>query len=308
MLNTVWEDVKQQYYSGSVITRLILINLAFFLFFRLLWLGMFLFQGQAAQSNIFDFLYWFSMSSDWFKVITRPWTFITSMFLHFEVGHFLWNMLYLYWFGKILSELVGKQRILGIYILSGLAGALAYFTFANVFPGTLGAYALGASAAIMGIILAAATTAPNYQMNLMFIGNVKLMYVALFVVGLDLISLPTMSNTGGHIAHLGGAAMGFFIARQIQNGTDWTEWFNNIFDKIVGWFESVFTRRPKPKVVYRNPNKPNKPKQKSGNNGSPSNNRQAKIDAILDKIKQEGGYNNLTAEEKEFLFRASKDE
>ncbi|NJN77917.1 MAG: rhomboid family intramembrane serine protease [Saprospiraceae bacterium] len=305
MLNTVWEDVKRQYFSGNMITRLILVNLGFFLFFRLLWLGMFLVQGQAAQNNIFDFLYWFSISSDWFKVITRPWTLLTNMFLHFEVGHFLWNMLYLYWFGRILSELVGNYRILGIYVMSGLAGALAYFAFANIFNLPIGEYALGASAAIMGLILAAATTAPNYQIHLMFIGGVKLMYIALFVVVLDLISIPTMANTGGHVAHLGGAMMGFFIARQIQNGTDWTEWFNNIVDKIVGWFEPVFTHRPKPKMAYKNPNKPT---QKPKNDGFTSQDRQAKIDAILDKIKKEGGYNNLTAEEKEFLFRASKEE
>jgi hypothetical protein len=205
-----------------------------------------------------------------------------------------------------LSEVVGNERVLGIYVMSGLSGALAYFAFANLLPHiALGEYALGASAAIMGIILAAATTSPHHQIHLIFIGGVKLMYIALFVVILDLISIPTMSNTGGHIAHLGGAAMGFFVARQMQNGTDWTEWFNNIVNKIVGWFESVFTRHPKPKVAYKNPNKP---KQKLRNDSFTTQDRQEKIDAILDKIKKEGGYNNLTAEEKEFLFRASKEE
>jgi hypothetical protein len=131
------------------------------------------------------------------------------------------------------------------------------------------------------------------------------MYIALFVVILDLISIPTESNTGGHIAHLGGAAMGFFLARQMQNGTDWTEWFNNIVAKIVGWFESVFNRHPKPTVAYKNPNKP---RQKPRKDGFTTHGRQEKIDAILDKIKKEGGYNNLTSEEKEFLFRASKEE
>jgi membrane associated rhomboid family serine protease len=306
MFNTVWEDVKRQYDSGNIITRLILVNLAFFLFFRLLWLGMFLVQGPAAQNNIYDFLYWFSISSDWFKLITRPWTLITNMFLHFEIGHFLWNMLYLYWFGRILSEFVGNHRVLGIYVMSGLSGALAYFAFANILPHiNLGEYALGASAAIMGIIVAAATTSPHHQIQLIFIGGVKLMYIALFVVILDLISIPTESNTGGHIAHLGGAAMGFFLARQMQNGTDWTEWFNNIVAKIVGWFESVFNRHPKPTVAYKNPNKPG---QKPRKDGFTTHGRQEKIDAILDKIKKEGGYNNLTSEEKEFLFRASKEE
>ncbi len=303
MLNTVWEDVKRQYYSGDTITRLLLINIAFFLFFRFLWLGLFI-TGQNAD-NIHNLLNWFSISSNGFEVITRPWTIITNMFLHFELRHILWNMLFLYWFGRILQDLIGSQKILAIYILSGLSGALVYFISANFMTIGIGAYALGASAAIMGIILAAATISPHYQMHLMFIGGVKLMYIALFVIILDLISIPTGSNTGGHLAHLGGAAMGFFLAKQMQNGGDWIGSFNELFKNITTWFKAVFTRHPKPKVVYKNPNKP---KQQTPRNDSSQQNRQAKIDAILDKIKQEGGYSNLTAEEKDFLFRASKDE
>lgn len=303
MLNTVWEDVKRQYYSGDTITRLLLINIAFFLFFRFLWLGLFI-TGQNAD-NIHNLLNWFSISASGFEVITRPWTIITNMFLHFELRHILWNMLFLYWFGRILQDLIGSQKILAIYILSGLSGALVYFISANFMTIGIGAYALGASAAIMGIILAAATISPHYQMHLMFIGGVKLMYIALFVIILDLISIPTGSNTGGHLAHLGGAAMGFFLAKQMQNGGDWIGGFNQLFENITNWFKAVFTRRPKPKVVYKNPNKP---KQQTPRNDSSQQNRQAKIDAILDKIKQEGGYSNLTAEEKDFLFRASKDE
>ena len=132
MLNTVWEDVKQQYASGNVITKLLLTNVVIFLFFRFLWLIMFLVQGQAAEDSIFDLLYFFSMSSDGFKVIIRPWTLITNMFLHFDLWHLLWNLLYLYWFGRILQDLIGRKKILAIYIISGLAGALSYFIAANL--------------------------------------------------------------------------------------------------------------------------------------------------------------------------------
>jgi len=197
---------------------------------------------------------------------------------------------------------------------SGIGGVLAFFLSANLTNLMVGGYALGASAAIMGIVIAAATISPHYQMHLMFLGPVKLMYIALVFVFLDFIAIPGMSNTGGHLAHLGGAATGFFLARQLQNNKDWTEWFNNIFGKIVGWLESIFTRRPKPKVVYRNQNKTKakaKPKsrrtQRTTNNSNLSGDeRQAKIDAILDKIKV-GGYDNLTGEEKEFLFKIRKD-
>ena len=307
MVNTIWEDVKRQYYSGSTITRLLLVNIGIFLFFRFLWLGMYL-VGAGGGDRIYNILDWFSISSSGFEIITRPWTIITNMFLHFKIGHIFWNMLFLYWFGRILQDLIGSRKILAIYVLSGLAGALAYVISANINP-SIGGYAMGASGAIMGIILTAATLAPHFQIHLLFVGGVKLMYVALVVVVLDLIALPSDINTGGHFAHLGGAAMGFFLAKQMQNGNDWTVRFNNIFDKIIGWFQNTFTRRPKPKVIYKNPNIKST-KRKKGNRTSDSSmskeERQAKIDAILDKIKREGGYNNLSDEEKEFLFKAGK--
>lgn len=307
MVNTIWEDVKRQYYSGSTITRLLLVNIGVFLFFRFLWLGMYL-VGEGGRDKIYNILDWFSISSTGFEIITRPWTIISNMFLHFEIGHIFWNMLFLYWFGRILQDLIGSRKILAIYVLSGLAGALAFVISANINP-SIGGYALGASGAIMGIILAAATLAPHFQIHLLFVGAVKLMYVALVVVVLDLITLPSLINTGGHFAHLGGAAMGFFLAKQMQNGNDWTIRFNNIFDKIVGWLQATFTRRSKPKVIYKNPNIKST-KRKKGNrtsdNSMSKEERQAKIDAILDKIKREGGYNNLSEEEKEFLFKAGK--
>lgn len=312
MVNTIWEDLKRQYYSGNVITRLLLINLGAFLFFRFLELGMW----TVGVGDIQNILEWFMISKSGFEVITRPWTIITNMFLHYGFMHILWNMLFLYWFGRILQELIGNGKVLATYVLSGLAGALAFFVSANLSSLPIGSYALGASGAIMGIVAMAAAIAPNFQIHLLFIGGVKLMYVALFFIVFNLISIPSGANTGGVFAHLGGLAMGYFLARQMQNGNDWTERFNTIFDKIVNWFQDTFTRRPKPKVVYRNPNKTKatKPKTKTKRRQRPSadslskDERQAKIDAILDKIKREGGYDNLTDEEKEFLFKVGKDD
>lgn len=308
MVNTIWEDLKRQYYSGNMITRLLIINVGVFLFFRFLWLGMWMTGFN--PDNIDTILEWFMVSSSGFELITRPWTIITNMFLHFSLGHLFWNMLYLYWFGRILQELVGNGKVLAIYVLSGLAGVVAFILSANLMQG-VGSYALGASGAIMGLVLAAATIAPHFQIHLIFIGGVKLMYIALIVVVLDLIALPGGINTGGHLAHLGGAAMGYFLARQMQNGNDWTERFNVIFDKIVNWFQNIFSRRPKPKVVYRNPNKErttSKKRQRPNADSLSKDERQARIDAILDKIKREGGYDNLSDEEKEFLFKVGKDD
>lgn len=311
MVNTIWEDLKRQYYSGNIITQLLLINIGVFLFFRFVWLGMWITGFN--PDNIQNILEWFMVSGNGFELITRPWTIITNMFLHFDLGHIFWNMLYLYWFGRILQELIGNRKILAIYVLSGLAGVVAFVLSANLTTLPIGDYALGASGAIMGLVLAAATTAPNFQIHLIFIGGVKLMYIALIVVVLDLIALPGGVNTGGHLAHLGGAGMGYFLARQMQNGNDWTERFNIIFDKIVNWFQNTFSRRSRPKVVYRNPNKVKTRtkaagRQRPGADSLSKDERQARVDAILDKIKREGGYNNLTDEEKEFLFKAGKDD
>ena len=312
MINAAWEDAKQQYRSGNIITQIILVNLAIFLFFNLFRFLLFIVQGTAATQLTQDILHWFSMPADGFRLLTRPWSLFTNMFLHFELWHFLWNMLYLYWFGAILRELIGGGRVLGVYVFSGLAGALVFFLSANLTNLPIGEYALGASAAIMGVILAAATTAPNYQINMLFIGSVKLMYVAFFVVFLDLISIPNLSNTGGHLAHLGGAFMGFFLVRQMQAGNDWTEWFNTIFQKINSWTSGLFAPKAQKKVVFKVDKSPRTQtqthaKKENGSRALSKQEKQAKIDAILDKIKQ-GGYESLTDAEKAFLFRASKDE
>jgi membrane associated rhomboid family serine protease len=305
-MNTITDDIKRQFQSGSMVTRIIMVNLALFVFFNLLNVLLFLFEGQ--KGTAFDtILEYFMVSSEGLEILLRPWSLFTNMFLHMGFMHFLFNMLYLYWFGRIFQELLGNNRVLGFYVLSGLGGVLAFFLSANLTNLVVGGYALGASAAIMGIVIASATIAPNHQLHLMFIGPVKLMYIALVVVFLDLIAIPGMNNTGGHLAHLGGAATGFFLAKQLQKDKDWAEWFNNIFDKVMGWLESVFSRRKKPTVVYKNPNKSvQKRQQKSNNSNLSGQDRQAKIDSILDKIKV-GGYENLTDAEKEFLFKVRKD-
>lgn len=302
-MNTITEDIKRQLSSGSMVTRIIMVNLGFFVFFNLLKVLLFL-----VGISVEPILEYFMVSSEGLEILLRPWTLFTNMFLHIGFLHFLFNMLYLYWFGRIFQELLGNHRVLGFYVISGLGGVLVFFLSANLLDLKIAGYALGASAAIMGIVIATATIAPNYQLHLMFIGPVKLIYIALVIIFLDLIAIPEMNNTGGHLAHLGGAATGFFLAKQLQKGKDWAEWFNNIFNKIVGWLESVFSRRPKQTVAYRNPNKPmqKRQRQKPNNSSLSGQERQQRIDAILDKIKV-GGYDNLTAEEKEFLFKVRKD-
>jgi hypothetical protein len=226
-------------------------------------------------------------------------------------------MVYLYWFGRIVGDLLGDRRVLPTYLLGGLAGGLAFFLFANLQTRwDVGVYALGASAAMTCVLLLAGKTAPDYNIPLLFLGDVKLKYIVAVVLLLDVIGLSWNSNSGGSIAHLGGAFMGYLIALKLQNGNDLTRPVNNILDKITAFFKNVFSTKPRgPKVAYRNPNL-KKQHQTAGStrasraagqrkSDTEEVSHQEKLDAILDKIKQ-SGYDSLTATEKEFLFNASQ--
>ncbi|NJL76523.1 MAG: rhomboid family intramembrane serine protease [Saprospiraceae bacterium] len=205
-------------------------------------------------------------------------------------------------------------------MLGGLTGALFFFVSANTLLG-VGSHALGASAAVMAIILAAGTVAPNYELNLLFIGPVKLKYIVAVLLFLDLIAIPRGGNTGGHIAHIGGALMGWFFIYQLQHGNDLSKPINRFFDWINAGFEQLrtgkkaTTKRSKAKVAYKSPNATNKSKTtvtakaKTAKSNSSKDysgmSHQERVDAILDKIKQTG-YDSLSKEEREYLFKASK--
>ena len=313
MFTSIWEDIKQQFSHGNTLTRIILVNIAVFILVLIARLVMGGPEGEAYHK----FLYFFAISSDWWENLTHPWTLVTHMFLHEGLWHILWNMLLLYWFGRIVGDLLGDHRILPIYLMSGLAGGLIYFALANALPSlSFGGHALGASAAFMGTITVAGVTAPDYNISLPFLGDVRLKYIVAFLILLDIVALSWNSpNTGGSFGHLGGAAMGYIIASQLQQGNDMTVPVNNIVQKISSFFNSLFTNeRPKPKMAYKNPNVKQKQKaqrrstgRSRGNHSSDSQDlsHQERVDAILEKIK-ESGYDSLSSEEKEFLFNASK--
>jgi membrane associated rhomboid family serine protease len=232
-----------------------------------------------------------SLPSNLSKLLTRFWTPFTYMFMHADVWHILFNMLWLYWFGQIFEEFLGKKRIIGLYLLGGLAGGVLFVIAFNLLP--LFSYVkqvghvVGASASVMAIVVAAATIVPNYTINLMLIGPVKIKWIALFYVAVDFLS-TTGPNAGGQIAHLGGALVGFIYVKQLQRGNDWIAGIAGIVN--------IFKRKPKLKVVSTNRDKNLAVKP-----------RQEEIDAILDKISQ-NGYDSLNTHEKEILFRASKHE
>lgn len=242
--------------------------------------------------------HWLAVPASLPILITKPWTLITYMFYHEEFFHILFNMLWLYWMGKILQEYLGSKKLFSTYILGGISGALLYIMAYNLFPlfseSVSISFALGASAGVLAITAAAATLLPDYKIGLMFIGPVALKYIAIFTVFLDLVNVSG-SNAGGHIAHLGGALFGFVYVTQLKQGRDIALWFTNLMDRLATFFKGS----GRMKVRY---------KRAAGDDEFVSKKRdnQERTDEILDKISK-SGYGSLTNEEREFLFRSSRD-
>lgn len=301
MNNSIVDDLKWQFRYGNVVNRLVLVNITVFLFFCVVQLFFFF----AQQEGLYEvFMEWLYLPTATLKIIKQPWSFITYQFLHADFLHILFNMLWLWWMGRILVQYMNQKRILALYFLGGFAGALLCILAYNIFPvfneAVNKAHLVGASASVMAIILATATLLPNYEIRLIFIGFVKLKYIALVAVLLDVITING-SNPGGHIAHLGGAFFGWLFVYQLQRGTDLSKGLVNSTE----WLKQKLAKNPKPKIVYKNEERLSKeyPKTKK----SLRKDKQEQVDAILDKI-SETGYDNLTKEEKQILFKFSEED
>jgi membrane associated rhomboid family serine protease len=283
-------DIKRTFKEGSVLTRLIYVNLGVFLVVKLVSV----FSILANQP--FSLTYWLSLPSGLSGLIRRPYTLITYMFLHENFIHILFNLLGLYWFGKLFLYHFEGNKLLSVYLLGGIAGGILYMVSYSVFPvfASVNGLLLGASAAIMAILVAVAVYDPNREIGLMFIGNVPLKYVAGFYVLLSILSIST-SNPGGNIAHLGGAAWGWFYIYGLRRGNDRGRGLVKFLNKIPG----VFTRKSKMRVTYKQP-----PRDDYEYNRQ-KNLQQEEINRILDKIAK-SGYESLTKEEKELLFKQGK--
>lgn len=299
MSNPIIEDIKSKIRSGNPITRLIIINIAVFLVISILTILFTLSGRSIILGSLREFIVEnISLPLNFQHFIHKPWTLITYMFTHVEVMHIFWNMIMLYWFSLILSEYTSAKKIIPLYILGGVAGALVtilLITIIPIFQPFIGSGMVGASAGVTAIIVAAATLVPNYRMNLMFIGPVKLIYVALFVLFLDVLNLSSFDNVGGNLAHLGGALMGYVFIQQYKKGKDMAKGINRFFDWVTGLFKA--SPKSKMKVAYK----------RTVSDEEYNYNKkieQEKIDAILDKISK-SGYESLTKSEKEILFKAS---
>ncbi len=287
MLKSVLSDIRLAWHKHTL-NKIILINIAVFLVMKILFLFPF-YQSV---------LYGLSLSDKLWHNLTHPWNWISHMFLHEGLFHILFNMLYLYWFGRILGDFLGDNKVLPTYILSGLGGGLTFVAFGTLFSqGPVGAFALGASAAVMGILWATAVLVPDYTINLLFFGPVKIKWIALALFVLDLIGVTSQSNTGGHVAHIGGALTGALLIYLLKSGYDILSPTNNRLNQLMHWLSLRPKKNKSPLTLVHRSNK-----KQSQNSAQPF---EAKLDAILEKIKK-SGYDSLTIQEKEFLRQASE--
>ena len=307
MYGSIKDDFKNAFNRpNSAHTQLIIINGVVFLFLGLLNVFSMLFGFE----GVFAFIYsQFSIPPAFSEFLTRPWTIITYAFAH-DLGsifHILFNMLVFYWFAKLIIEYLGSDRVIILYVLGALAGSVAYLLVYNLIPfyiersGFSGM--VGASAAVYAVVVAAATLIPNYTFHLLFLGPVRIKYIAAFYIVLSFLG-SVGGNAGGNIAHLGGALIGYLHINSLQKGSDWGKWIIG----VMNFVKSFFVKSPDIKVTYKR----EKAKRTSGRGSTPrtsgsssSTASQDEIDAILDKI-SERGYESLSKEEKQKLFNASK--
>ena len=304
------DELRMAYRRASMVERIIVVNVAVFVLLRIA--GIIATLGGGSPDVA---LRWVEMPTEMSEFIRRPWTILTYMVSHYGFMHILFNMLWFYWLGRIFLECFTGKQLTGLYIIGGLTGAVLFALCYNLLPtfSNRAGYLIGASAAVIAVVVAAAVYLPNYKIGLLFIGQVSLKWVAIVTVLLDLLSIDT-GNVGGHIAHLGGALAGLAFAMGIKRGTDITAWLNVIIDHLVVAGESIgetFKRlfaKPRPRVdqtTHAGTTTRTSSSTSSTPTGNPLRDNEAEIDRILAKLKQ-SGYTALTDEEKATLFDASR--
>ena len=288
----ITDEIKLSYQHGSYLTKLIYINIAVWIVVRLTAVSMVL-----GGNDHLAFLDWLSLPASFGQFISRPWTLLTYMFLHYELWHILFNLLWLYSFGRIFLEYHQPRKLLCLYFFGGISGGLFFMMAYNFFPYFQHAIAftqlMGASAAVITIVVATAVYVPNHVIHLILIGPVKIKWIALFSVLLYVVNL-TGDNAGGNFAHLGGAFWGFLYMSLLKSGFDVSKGSERFFDRIFNW------SRPKKKLTVEY----NSGSYREYGYNRSKKEKQEEINRILDKISTTG-YDTLTADEKEMLFRMS---
>jgi membrane associated rhomboid family serine protease len=289
-----FKNAFQRQNNGHV--QLIIINVAVFLILVVF----FVFSRVLQSPEFFDLIHrQIAIPAPILDFFRKPWTIITYAFVHDWTGifHILFNMLVFYWFGKLFVEYLGSDKLIAVYFLGAIAGAVAYLIVYNTIPfyeaRIPGGGMVGASAAVYAVVVATATLLPDYTFFLLFLGPIRIKYIAAFYIVVSFLG-SVGPNEGGNVAHLGGALIGFIYIKQLQAGVNWGSWIT----ATIEWFRGLFSPKPNVKVTYRKEPTAKKPSKASSIS-------QAEIDTILDKI-SDGGYESLTKEEKEKLFNASR--
>ena len=280
-LKFTFQKLKEKFINLNILEKIIFLNLACFIFPYILNTFFFLFD----YSN-FSIISWFELSSDLKKIIFKPWSIISYSFFHSGFFHLFWNMIILLYSGQIFLNLFPNKMFLSTYFVGVIFGGIIFVFCYNVFPVFFNSYSImiGSSAGVMAILIFICVYSPNYEIRILFF-NIKLLYIGLFFIFFDIIQIP-YGNAGGHFAHLGGSLVGFIYARQIKNGKD-------IFDSFSFLIISIF---------FNNKKKENKIIKNDFRNILHKDINQKKIDQILDKINS-SGYDSLSKEEKDFLFK-----
>ena len=291
MYNSIY-NLKYEFKKATILNRIIYINIAIFILLRII--DVFSFMFQFNNSPLLDRLY---LPANITSLVKQPWSIISYMFLHNGLFHILFNMIWLHFAGKIFLQHLNGKQLLTTYILGGITGGLVFILAYNYIPIfqdlSSNAVAVGASASVLAIMIAIATYAPRYAVQFPFFGFVKLKYIAIFIITIDLLNIPN-SNAGGHLAHIGGAIFGYIYITQMKKGKDYSIAFFNFLDLLINTF----------KVRKKLKNKNKRPKSDYIFNSERSK-KQKEIDKILEKIAK-SGYDSLNKTEKAALFNASK--
>jgi membrane associated rhomboid family serine protease len=283
------QSILYKFKTLNIANKLIVINIAVFLLF---FIASFLFNTSSEV-----LMQWFVLPEEPIEVLKQPWSLLTYSFLHGGFTHILFNMIWLNFFSKFILNLFSEKRFLTVYLLGALYGGLLFVTAYNVFPvfQSKAGYLLGASASVSALMVFAATYSPNISFRF-FMVTIKLWQLAVGLFLLDLFRLGSGTNPGGMLSHLGGAVFGYVYAVQLAKGNDIGLWFEKIVASLVNLFK---TKKNTPfRKVHKTPKNTSKKKTTSV-----KDERQIKIDGILDKIGK-SGYESLTKQEKDFLFKA----
>ena len=297
---SIIDEIKESFRKGTTLNKLIYLNLGLFLAVHLVKIVLVLSNNENRFPGFISYL---AVPANLELLAHRPWTLITYMFLHVDFIHILFNLLWLYWFGTIFIQELGLKKLLSTYLIGGLAGGILYVIFYNLFNVFAGvreaSIALGASASVMAVVVATATYQPERRMHLILIGPVKIVYIALVMFILtSMVDFST--NTGGKIAHIGGALTGFLFAHYYKKGKDITKGFDRTMDSIASWFKPGKDRM---RVTYKRSGEQKPPADDLEYNQRKVE-EQKEIDKILDKISK-AGYDSLSSREKELLFKLS---